>query len=333
MQIGEFIDALPKAELHLHIEGAIPWELVRARAAVPSALPSWAPGYRFESFSEFAQVLRGCYEPVLTDPSSYHDAAEGIFRDLTAQRVRYVELSYSLGHALWRGLPQDEIVDAIKQAAPPDLTVRVIGGFSRSRPALAREEVFAAIVDLPGLDGIDLHGDENAQGPQTFAPLFAEAGRRGLMVKAHAGELAGPLSMWNTIDTLRLRRVEHGVAAAGDEQLLAKLLAEAVTLDMCPTSNVKLGVISDAGVHPIGGFHRRGIRVTVSTDNPTILGCRLTDELHLLAGVLGFSMGDLVQVQRNAFQVARLPEATRIAILAELEAFLAQADPNPTGRS
>ena len=327
MQIGEFIDALPKAELHLHLEGAIPWEMVRADAAVPPFLPSWAPGYRFESFSEFARVLRGCYEPVLTDPSRYHTAAAGIFRDLVAQRVRYVELSYSLGHALSRGLPQDQIVDAIKQAAPPDLTVRVFCGFSRSRPALAREEIFAAVVDLPGLDGVDLHGDENAQGPEAFAPLFAEADRRGLMVKAHAGELAGPLSMWNTIDTLRLHRIEHGVTAAADEQLLARLLDEVVTLDMCPTSNVKLGVISDAGAHPIGRLHRRGIRVTVSTDNPTVLGCRLTDELHLLVGALGFSTRDLVQVQRNAFQAARLPEVARTAILAELDALLARAVP------
>lgn len=324
MSAADFIRALPKAELHLHLEGAIPWEMIQARVKVPPR-PAWrAAGYRFADFTEFVRVLRGCFEPTLLDPSSYHAAAQGILRSLAAQGVRYVELSYSLGHALSRGLPQDEIIDAIRLAAPPGLTVGVFCGLSRSRPELLKEEVLASIVDLPNLSGVDLHGDENAQGPAAFARLFAEARRRGLVVKAHAGELAGPASMWETLDVLRVRRVEHGIAAMQDDQLVAMLVAEAVTLDMCLTSNVKLGLVAETAAHPIGRLHRRGVRVTVSTDNPTILGCSLTGELQLLHTTLGFAPADLAQVQRNAFQVARLPEATRKQILAEIDALVAR---------
>lgn len=326
MQKSDFIQALPKAELHLHIEGALPWWMIQRRVTSwPSPPPWWSADYRFDNFPHFARVMSQCYESTLTSAESYYLAAQGIFDNLLAQDVRYVELSYSIGHAVTRGLSQREIVEAIKQAAPPNLIVRIFCGLSRSRPELLREGVLDAVLDLPGLDGLDLHGDETAQEPAAFAPLFAQARGRGLAVKAHAGELAGPRSMRETIDVLRLRRVEHGVTAVRDEQLMAKLAAEAITLDMCPTSNVKLRVVAHASAHPIGQFHRRGIPVTVSTDNPTILGCSLSDELHLLVGVLGFSLRDVVQLQVNAFRVAAVSEPTRVGIMAELDELLAHA--------
>jgi adenosine deaminase len=243
-----------------------------------------------------------------------------------AQNVRYVELSFSLGHAMSQNLPLSEIVQAIKQAAPVDLIVRVVCGISRSRPHLLQDELIETILTLPGLDGLDLHGDENAQGPAPFAPLFAQARELGLATKAHAGELAGPRSMQNIIDTLQLTRIEHGVTAIEDEGLMSRLAVEAITLDLCPTSNIKLRVVDDIATYPIRQFHRRGIRVTVNTDNPTILGCSLTGELRLLVEQLGFSQRDLVQLQANAFQVALIPEAKRVEILRELDHILAQID-------
>jgi adenosine deaminase len=282
--------------------------------------PWWTTDYRFGSFGQFAQVMRACYEPVLTDPLRYHLAARQIFHGLVLQNVRYVELSYSLGHAVDRRLPQDEIIDAIGQAAPPGLVLRLICGLSRSRPVPPQERALASVLGRHGLDGLDLHGDENAQGPEPFAGLFADARRLGLLVKAHAGELAGPSSIRAAVDILGVRRIEHGVTAIEDDGLVADLAAQAITLDMCITSNVKLGVVPHAAAHPLARLHRRGVRVTVSTDNPMVLGCSLTGELTLLPGTLGFSLHDLAQVQRNAFQVARIPEASRSPILAELDA-------------
>lgn len=321
MQKSQFIQALPKAELHLHIEGAIPWEMLQPQVkGLPSPPPWWADDYRFDSFSHFAGIMRQCYESSLTGPENYYLAAQGIFKNLVAQNVRYIEISFSLGHALSLKLPLAEIVEAIKQAAPTNLIVRVFCGISRSRPQLLQDKMMGPILDLPGLDGIDLHGDEQAQGPAPFANLFAEARQRGLATKAHAGELAGPLSMQNVIDTLQLTRIEHGVTAIEDQRLMSRLASEAITLDLCPTSNIKLRV-ADRDVYPIRQFHRQGVRVTVSTDNPTILGCSLNGELHLLMEHFGFSLSDLVQLQTNAFQAALIPASTRAKLLAELNHF------------
>jgi adenosine deaminase len=125
--------------------------------------------------------------------------------------------------------------------------------------------------------------------------------------------------MQNIIDTLQLNRIEHGVRAIEDEALMARLAAETITLDMCPTSNIKLRVVEDIEAYPIRQFYERSIRVTVSTDNPTILGCSLSDELQLLVEQWGFAFRDLIQLQRNAFEVALIHPAKRAEILAELE--------------
>ncbi len=322
---GDFIQTLPKAELHLHLEGALPWDMVQARVrSLSSPPPWWAPGYRFESFHHFAETIRLCYASTLASAEDYYLAAQRVFAGLLAQNVRYVEMSFSLGHVLSRGLPLPEIADAIRRAAPVEMSVRVFCGFSRSRPHLLRDDVVEAVLHLPGIDGVDLHGDETGQAPARFAALFAQARQQGLATKAHAGELAGPQIMEDTIDTLGLSRVEHGVRAIEDEGLLSRLIAEGITLDMCPTSNAKLGVVRDIAAHPIHQFHQRGIRVTVSTDNPTILGCNLTDELHLLVECLGFSQHDLAQLQVNAFRVALMPATRRAEILAEIERVLAR---------
>lgn len=314
------IQALPKAELHLHIEGAVPWKMIEAQVKSWSFPPPWwARDYRFESFSHFSEIIRLCYESTLTSVENYHLAAQAIFKDLVAQNVRYVEISFSLGHALSHKLPLAEIVAAIKQAAPANLIVRVFCGVSRSRPHLLETDLIETVLNLPHLDGLDLHGDENAQGPTPFAQLFAQAKQRGLATKAHAGELAGPRSMQNIIDTLQLNRIEHGVRAIEDEELMARLAAETITLDLCPTSNLKLGVVKEMAAYPIRQFHERGIRVTVSTDNPSILGCSLSDELQLLVDQWGFSFRDIAQLQRNAFEVALIHPAKRAEIFAELE--------------
>lgn len=328
METNDFIQALPKAELHLHIEGAIPWEMVQARVKWPYPPPWWAKDFHFNDFNHFASIIGQCYESTLTSIDNYYLAAQGVFKNLLAQNVRYVEISFSLGHALSQKLPLAEIVAALKEATPADLIVRVFCGISRSRPHLLQDRLMDTVLNLPGLDGLDLHGDERVQGPAPFAPLFSEARQKGLATKAHAGELAGPTSLQTIIETLHLTRVEHGVTAIQDEALMSRVVAEAVTLDMCPTSNLKLQVVKDRTTYPIRQFHQRGIRVTVSTDNPTVLGCTLSDELQLLREHFGFSPADLAQVQVNAFQAALLPAVTRAELLAELDRFLAHSTNN-----
>ncbi len=308
--------------MHLHIEGALPWDMVQARTragSLPSSPPWWATDYRFESFPQFAGVLRQCYENTLTSVDDYYAAARHVFQGLAAQNVRYVEISFSAGHALSRQLSLTGIVDAVKKAAPADLAVRVFCGVSRSRPHLLQDNATETILSIPALDGLDLHGDETALGPATFADLFAHARQRGLATKAHAGELAGAESVRDVIATLQVTRIEHGVRTIEDDELLRQLIAQGITLDLCPTSNIKLRVVEDIADYPIRRLHERGIRITVSTDNPTILGCSLSSELHLLVERFGFSLDDLTQLQRNAFQETLVSAAERTRLLTELD--------------
>jgi adenosine deaminase len=210
-------------------------------------------------------------------------------------------------------------VSAVREAAPPGLSVGLFLGLSRSVVYLLTDALIETVFATPGVDGLDLHGKETDQGPALFADIFAQARQIGWVIKAHAGELAGPQSIIDTLDQLKVTRIQHGATAIYDEALLDRLAAERITLDLCPTSNFKLRVVPAITAHPIRYFHQRGIPVTVNTDDPTVFGCTLTQELRLLLDHLDFSPLDLAHLQRNAFHAAKLPPATRQAILNEID--------------
>ena len=323
MRTAEFIGALPKAELHLHLEGAVPWALARAQASTLPERPPWyADGFQFEDFLQFRGAVRDCMS-YLTDASAYGAAAGAIFQGLLAQNVRYAEISFDVARALEQTLEVHDVVAAIKAAEPPGLITRVFAALSQHKPERTPPAVVEAVLSAPGLDGLSLHGDETAQQTPVFVEAFAEARRRGLQTKAHAGELMGPASVAAALDLLGVTRIEHGVRAAEDDALVDRLAAEAVTLDVCPWSNVRLRVVKSLAVHPIRRLHERGVRLTINTDDPTVFGRTLSEELTSLVEDLGFTPVDLARFQSNAFAVAAMPAATRAALLAELTALTA----------
>jgi adenosine deaminase len=321
MQTVDFIQALPKAELHLHLEGAIDWALAQELSPepLPDHPPWWADDFRYDDFTHFSQVMRLHYRSVLNSVENYGRAAQWLFNQLVAQNVRYVETSFGPGIALTHQLPLADVVSAIKQAAPPTLSVCVYFGLARTELYDHDHPKLQAMFATPNIDGLDLHGDETVHGPAPFAPIFAHARELGWQIKAHAGELVGPHSICEALDTLHVTRIEHGTTAMHDEALQERLTAEGITLDMCPTSNVKLRVVERIESHPIRRFLQRGIRVTVNTDDPSAFGCTLTSELHTLVERLNFTLPELAQLQVNAFNVAKMPTAKRESIINEIE--------------
>ena len=320
MRTSEFLRALPKAELHLHIEGAVPWALVRA--ASPEPLPEhpewWADRFTFDSFDHFRRGARIIHRCCLTTTEQYASGAAAIFAGLVAQNVRYVELSFDAELAARRALPFASVVAAIKSAVPRGLAVRAVGAFSYHKRDRTTPALVDGLLSAPGLDGIDLHGDGALGGAAYFADAFAEAQHRGLMTKAHAGELAGPESVSEVLDALGVKRIEHGIRAVEDERVLARLVEEDVTLDVCPSSNAKLRVVPDLASHPMRLLDARSVRVTANTDDPTIFGHTLTDELARLIDVLGFSPADVARFQIHAFEAARVTETERARVLDEI---------------
>lgn len=327
----DFILALPKAELHLHIEGAVPWQIVRAGGdkLLPEVPPWWAKEFRFDDFGHFGQEMRSCWHHVLKDVEAYHNVAKQIFEDLVLQNVRYVEISCSAEHASLVGGSLETVIHAIKSAAPETIQVRVYAGFSRNKPQALDHDFLKQVFSASSLDGIDLHGDERYQSVRPYADLYAQARAHGLRTKAHAGELLGPISISETLDYLAVNRIEHGTTAMYDDELVSRLADEEITLDLCPSSNFKLRVVNDIQGHPIRSFYERGVRVTVNTDDPTLFGCSLVSELQLLVEQLGFSLADLAQLQANAFEVADISETERWAILHEIETLVMQTTPLP----
>jgi adenosine deaminase len=307
-RLRRLVDRLPKAELHLHLEGAVPWSLIRSWS--PDPLPErpawWGRDHRFRAFGDFISVMRPCWKPYLDRLERIEAAAAGIFEGLVAQNVRYVELSFGLGAY---DFPVSEVVAAIQQAGPDGLQVRVIAGISRDLDPEWMQGLAREALDTEALDGIDLHGDEGAGCLEDWATVYREARERGLVTKAHAGEFGGPEKVRATVETLGVRRVEHGIAAAQDAIVIQMLKDTGVALDVCPWSNVKLGAVRSLGDHPIPVLHRSGVCVTVGTDDPTAFGQTLSDELVWLGTETGMAEAEIVQIIKNGFESSAMPEA------------------------
>lgn len=325
--VYKFINGIPKAELHLHLEGAIPWPIVRANSNFP--LPSipqwWQTDFRFKSFDEFSNGALGiCYANNFDTLEKYNSVASQVFNGLEQQNIRYVEISFGLTGPCQLGLPIPDVVAAIKDAAPASLDVRVIAAFSREHDLENLDQLSTLVLNLPQLDGIDIYGNEAVQDVSAFVDVYGKANQRGLLTKAHAGEFGDALSVDRTLNLLApLQRIEHGTRAAEDEKLLTRLLNEDVVLDLCPVSNVKLQVVKDIVSHPIRRLYDFGIPVTVSTDDPTVFGLTLTEELLLLIHHSVFSPIEIAQMQINAFKAARMTEEKRNSLIQSVQSAIA----------
>ena len=335
--VYKFIRDIPKAELHLHLEGAIPWSIARANSNYHlSSTPQWwEPDYRFQSFDEFSDGPLGiCYTNNFNTLDKYHLAASQVFKKLEQQNVRYVEISFGLTGPFQSGLSISNIVTTIKAAASASLEVCVIAAFSRQHDLENLDDLAAIVLNLPQLGGIDIYCNEAVQDVSPFVGIYVEANKRGLLTKVHAGEFGGSWSVAQTIQLLApLHRIEHGTRAVEDEDLLIRLVSEGTILDLCPMSNVKLQVVKDLSSHPIRRLYDFGIPVTISTDDPIVFGLTLTQELLLLIHHSIFSPLEIAQIQINAFKAARMNEEKRNVLIKSVKDAVASITKSMDDRS
>jgi len=321
----DFIQALPKTETHLHVEGALPYELLAAWDP-----QRWPPdpdfrerNYRFAGFPDFERILLDHALPWFTSAERYHEAARCIFAKHVAQNVRYVETSFHLPVACFIGVPGPEIVAAIRAAAPSGLEVRVFAGMLRSDLAGELRPIIEQLHTWEHLAGIDLHGHEVMPTPADAAGIWARARAAGKITKCHAGEFDGAGRVREAIERLGVRRVQHGVRAVEDPAVVELAAGEEVTFDVCPISNVGLQVVPSLRDHPIRRLMQAGVRCTVSTDDPLCFANSITEEYEGLARELNFTRAELAQVARNGWEVAAVAPAVRaemLAAIARLEA-------------
>ena len=322
----KFIESLPKTETHLHIEGAIPWELFVERfpGEFPEVPEFRQPGYRYDSFTHFESILIDHALRIIKEPSDYTEIARRIFQKHLDQNVRYVELSFHAGMIEFLQMPGKEIIEAIRSAVPPGLEVRIFMGMSRnSYSEYLGATLEDAVANWDGLHGIDLHGPEDLPILDWVPRLWQVARANGRTLKAHAGEFGPAKNVASAVSKLGVKRIQHGIHASKDKEVMELLAGEGVTLDICPISNYKLRVFDQWENYPIREFMDRGIRCTISTDDPLSFANRLTDEYLALHREMNFSVSELAQLARAGFEVADLPEKEKITHLSEIDRLLA----------
>jgi len=330
----EAIRALPKAELHQHLDGSLrPQTAVELAAAIDMPLKLDDAQKRMvgpERCRDQAELLGFFDLPIelLQGEAALERAAAELVEDLAADGIRYAEIRWAPRLHLDDGLSVRAVIEAVAsgvERATAALGTRapVIGLIvtaMRSHPPGANAELarIAGDVGRP-IVGFDLAGPEAAWPAPPHAVAFAAAHDAGLALTAHAGEVSGADRVREVL-AFGVRRVAHGVTAAEDPSLLELLRERDVTLDLCPTSNLQAGVVADLRSHPLAALHRAGVSVTISTDDLTVTGTTLSRELATTAQAQGLTRSELAAIALNAFDRAFVPAATIAPLVAEATA-------------
>jgi adenosine deaminase len=320
--IRDLIQSLPKTETHLHVEGALPYSVLRAwrPEQYPEAPPFHAAGYRFPDFTTFEQCLLDHALPWFNSAERYYEGMKAIFATHVAQNVRYVETSFHLPVTQFIHVPGPEIVAAIRAAVPAGLDVRIFTGMLRNDYNSPLRPVIDDLKNWDGLAGVDLHGHESMPNEPWSAKVWSEIRAAGKVTKCHAGEFGGADRVREAIEQLGVKRVQHGVRAVEDEAVLELAREGGVTFDVCPISNIKLAVFPNYQAHPLRRILAAGVNCTISTDDPLVFNNSLTEEYLVLAEEMDFTAGELGQIAANGWRVADVSMETRAAAFAEIAA-------------
>ena len=320
-----FIESLPKTETHLHIEGAIPWEMFEARFTDEfRRTPDFRhPEFRYDNFAQFESILIDHALRIIKEPADYTEIAQRVFAEHLKQNVRYVELSFHAGIIEFLNMPGPEIISAIRSAVPCGLEVRIFMGMSRDSYSdylgIILED---AVENWDDLHGIDLHGPENLPAQEWITKLWEKARVSGKVLKAHAGEFGPAENVRWAVEKLGVKRIQHGIHGSSDYELLKMLAHRGVVLDICPISNYKLRVFDKWKDYPLQKFIDHGIPLTISTDDPMSFGNSLNDEYRVLQHKMGFSAPELAQFAKNGFKVADLSDSSRRESIQEIDQLL-----------
>jgi adenosine deaminase/aminodeoxyfutalosine deaminase len=334
MEIEDFIRRLPKAELHLHLEGTIlPSTLVELSLrhdARPLTLVEAEALYEFTDFTGFLEAFKAVTR-LLIGPEDYELAAWRMMEHLAEQGVVHAEVYISVGVIyLWRNHdpaafePIFAGLERARERGERELGLSLYWIFDAVRHFTVpeAERVFLKTVELkpahPSIIGIGLGGDERRTGSEPFRAFYAQAAQAGLRLTNHAGETTGPEAIREAL-AIGSERIGHAVSAIQDENLVQELRAREVPLELCPTSNVRTGVCPSFAAHPLRRLFDLGLLVTLNSDDPAFFGSDLANEFLLAHAEQGFTRDELRQLARNSFRASFLPAETKAAWLARID--------------
>jgi adenosine deaminase len=320
-------DDIPKVELHVHMEGAIPHEalfaLIEKYGGDPS-VPDVASLTKRFAYTDFPQFIQAWLwkNQYLREYEDFTYFSELVARDMAAQGIRYAEAFFSPAPFAARGLTVQGVATAMRAglAKVPGIEIALVSDMVRDD---GPEVAMAALSHLrevqdQGVIGIGIGGSEQAFPPEPFRPVFEAARAMGFHTTAHAGEAAGADSIWGALRTLGAERIGHGTRAWEDPALVEYLAEHRIPLEMCPMSNVRTCVVPSLREHPIRRYFDAGVLVTANSDDPKMFQTSLPEEYRLLEQECDWTRDEIRRLILNAVEASWLPAERKTALAAEL---------------
>ena len=326
---SRFILSLPKAELHLHLEGSIEpstlLELRRRHGMDGASIEEVEQLYNYADFNGFLMAFKDVTAHLRT-PEDYELITYRLMERLKSENVLHAEVFISVGVCLWRKQNFPEIFEGMergRERGEKDFGISLLWIFDAVRQFGADKAQM--VVDLAiqfrdrNVVAFGIGGDE-LQGPaELFKDVYARASERGLHLTAHAGENAGPESIWGALN-LKAERIGHGLTAGQDPELMEELSERQVPIEICVTSNVRTGCCADLAQHPVRNYFDNGLMLTLNSDDPAMFRTSLVEEYQLVQENFGFTDEHLRELARNSFEASFLPAEKKIQFLDLLDA-------------
>ncbi|MGH1522713.1 adenosine deaminase [Leifsonia sp. L25] len=323
---------VPKAELHLHIEGTLEPDLAfelagRNGVDLPYAsVEELAAQYDFSDLQSFLDLYYATMA-VLRTEDDFAELTRRYLRTAAAEGVRHAELFFDPQAHVSRGVPIEAVVDGISAAlAEAERDAGMSGGlilcFLRDQPVESADAILSAALTRPErLLGVGLDSAEVGYPPELFTDVFARAKDAGLHAVAHAGEEGPPSYIVQALDLLGVERVDHGIRAAEDPELMARLAADGIPLTVCPLSNVRLRTVPDLSAHPLLRLDAAGVRVTVNSDDPAYFGGYIGDNYLAIRDALGVTTEQAERFARTSIDASFATAERKAELQAEVDAW------------
>ncbi len=321
-----FSQKLPKAELHLHLEGSFEPELMfaiarRNKVEIPfKSAEEVRQAYRFSNLQDFLDIYYAGACVLLTE-QDFYDLTFAYMKRVAADNVRHVEVFFDPQTHTGRGVPFATVIDGIVSGLKAGemefgISWKLILSFLRH---LTEEDAFATLREaepyFDRLTGVGLDSSEKGHPPSKFARVFGAARSAGLKLVAHAGEEGPPEYVWEALDVLKVDRIDHGNRALEDPRLVERLAADEIALTVCPLSNLKLCVVEDLRQHPLKRMLDLGLRATVNSDDPAFFGGYVQENYRAVVEATSLDEADVVTLVRNSFLGSFLSDGEKARLL------------------
>ena len=336
--LEEFISGIPKAELHLHLEGTFEPELMfeiayRNRLKINfNSVEELKAAYQFRNLQEFLDIYYSGAD-VLREEQDFYDLTWWYLLKIHAQNVLHTELSFDPQTHCSRGIPFGKVISGIHRALIDGkeklgISSRLILSILRHLSEESAFQILQEAVEYKDwITAIGLDSSEYGHPPSKFERIFAWALKQGFLTVAHAGEEGPPKYVWEALDLLKVSRIDHGNRSLEDSLLVEELIQREMPLTVCPLSNLKLKVVRNMAKHPLAKMLDKGMLVTVNSDDPAYFGGYLNENYLAVAEALKLTKEQIVQLAKNSFTASFLSEKEKQKMIEKVEQFCIASEP------